>query len=166
MADYDRWYREDKGAFYRQRALYQSANFLLEEIQEKSELFIDQEEKDAWMWDRVDHLYDAFLAAGMDPKIPSEGFDFLTEEQAKEKMYKEQEWAFTAYVVQVYMAEKLSGQTMKEISQAGVEALAAEHGMTAEELRATSCNAMIDGKFAMEKAVEELTKYTEQFLEA
>ena len=166
VADYDRWYREDKGAFYRQRALYQSANFLLEEIQEKSELFIDQEEKDAWMWDRVNSLYDAFLAAGMDPKIPEEGFDFLTEEQAKEKMYKEQEWAFTAYVVHAYMAEKFSGQTMKEISQAGVEALAAEHGMTAEELRATSCDAMIDGKFAMEKAMEELCKYTEQFLEA
>lgn len=166
VADYDRWYREDKGAFYRQRALYQSANFLLEEIQEKSELFIDREEKDAWLKERVNSLYDALVAAGMDPKIPSEGFDFLTEEQAKEKMYKEQEWAFTAYVVQSYMAEKLSGRTMDDICREGLEKLAAEHGMTAEALRSASCDAMIGGKFAMEKAMEELGKYTEQFLEA
>lgn len=166
VADYDRWYREDKGAFYRQQALYRSANFLLEEIQGKSEIFIDPEEKSAWMWERINFLYEAFLAAGIDPKIPSEGFDFLTEEQAKEKMYKEQEWAFDAYVVQSYMAEKLSGQTMEQICQEGLEKLAAEHGMTVDELRATSSEPMIHGKFAMEAAMEELSKYTDQFLEA
>ncbi len=166
VADYDRWYREDKSVSYRQRALRQSANFLLDEIQEKSKLSIDQEEKDAWMWERINMIYNSLIAAGIDPKIPQEGFDFLTEEQAKEKMFKEQEWTFTAYVVQAYMAEKLSGQSMEEICQAGLEAMAAEHGMTVEALRATSCDAMIYGKFAVEKALEELCKYTEQFLEA
>ena len=166
VADYDRWYREEKGSFYRQQAKYRCANFLLEEIQEKSELFIDQEEKDAWMWERVNSLYDAMLAAGMDPRLPREGFDFLTEEQAKEKMYREQEWAFPAYVVQAYMAEKLSGRSMDIIAREGLEKLAAEHGMSVEQVRAGSCDAMVCGKFAMEKALEELGKYTEQFLEA
>lgn len=166
VADYDRWYREDKGAFYRQRALYQTASFLLDEIQRKSALAIDQEEKDAWMWERVNNLYDTLLAAGIDPKIPEEGFDFLTEEQAKEKLYREQERAFPAYVVQSYMAEKLSGRTMEQICQERLEKLAAEHGMTVEQLRAGTCDAMIYGNFAMEAAMEELGKYTERFLEA
>ncbi|MDE7352954.1 MAG: hypothetical protein K2O06_07870 [Acetatifactor sp.] len=165
VADYDRWYREEKGAFYRQRANYQCAGFLLEEVQKKSDIFIDQEEKDAWMWERINTLYDAFVAAGCDPKIPEEGFDFLTEEQAKEKMYREQEWAFTSYVVHAYMAEMLSGQTMDQICQEGLEKMAAEHDMTVDELRATSCDAMIYGKFAMEKAMEQLGAYAEQFLE-
>ena len=118
------------------------------------------------MWERVNSLYDAMLAAGMDPRLPREGFDFLTEEQAKEKMYREQEWAFPAYVVQAYMAEKLSGRSMDIIAREGLEKLAAEHGMSVEQVRAGSCDAMVCGKFAMEKALEELGKYTEQFLEA
>ena len=166
VEDYDRWYREDKGAFYRQRASYQCAHFLLEEIQKNSTLAIDENEKAQWLWDRVDGLYDALMAAGLDPKIPPEGFDFLTEEQAKEKMYKESEPFFDAYVVQAYMAEKLSGQTMDDICQEGLEKLAEEHGMTVEQLRATSSEAMIYGKFAMERAMELLEPYVEQFLEA
>ena len=118
------------------------------------------------MKDRIDSLYNAMVAAGMDPTIPSEGVDFLTEEQAKEKMYREQEWAFTACVVQSYMAEKLSGVSMEDITREGLEKLAAENGTTVEQLRATSCEAMIQGKFALEKAMELLGAYTEQFLEA
>jgi len=166
VADYERWFRKERETFYRQRACYQCASFLLEEIQSKSTLSIDQSEKSTWLWDRVNSLYDAMVAAGMDPTIPEEGFDFLTEEQAKEKMYKEQEQTFPAYVVQVCMAEKLSGQSMEEICQEGLEKLAAEHGMTVEELRKTGSEAMIAGKFAMEKAMELLGRYAEQFLEA
>lgn len=166
VADYDRWYREDKGAFYRQQALYRSANFLLEEIQMKSGLSIDPEEKDAWLRDRVNVLYDAMVAAGMDPKIPSEGFDFLTEEQAKEKMYRESESFFTEFVVQAYMAEQLSGKSLEDICREGVERTAAENGVSVEQVQASSGKALISGKFAMEKALEELGKYAEQFLEA
>ena len=166
VADYERWFRAQREDFYRQRARYQCAKFLLDEIQEKSTLSIDQEEKDAWMKERIDCLYNALVAAGMDPTIPEEGFDFLTEEQAKTKMYKEEEWAFDEYVVQTYMVGQLTEQPMEDIVREGLEKLAAENGMTAEQLRATSCSAMIDGKFAMEKAMELLGEYAEQFLEA
>ena len=166
VEDYRRWFREQREDFYRQRARYQCAKFLLDEIQAKSTLSIDPEEKDAWMRERIDCLYDAMVAAGMDPKLPEEGFDFLTEEQAKEKMYREQEWAFDEYVVQTYMIGRLTEQPLEDIVREGLEKLAAENGMTAEQLRSTSCSAMIDGKFAMEKAMELLGAYTEQFLEA
>ncbi len=165
VAEYYDWYRAGKRDFNRKRAKYQSADFLLEEIQEKSELSIDQEEKDTWMWERVNKIYDTLIAAGIDPKIPKEGFDFLTEEQAKEKMYKEQEWAFTAFVVQVYVVEQVFGLNLEDVCREGVEKLAAEHGMTADQLYATSCDSMIQGRFAQEKAIELLGNYAEQFLE-
>lgn len=166
VEDYRRWFRNQREDFYRQRAIYQMANFLLDEVQKNSVLSIDQEEKSTWLWDRVNSLYEAFMAAGIDPKIPEDGFDFLTEEQAKEKMYRESEPFFDACVVQAFMAEELSGQSIADICQAGLEKLAAEHGTTAEALRATSSEAMICGKFAAEKAMELLGPYTEQFLEA
>lgn len=163
--DYRRWFRAQREDFTRKQALYRCASFLLGEIQSKSDIYIDPQEKDAWLKEWVDSMYDAFLAAGIDPKIPSEGFDFLTEEQAKEKMYKEQERAFDAYVVQSYIAEKLTGRSMDDICKEGLEKLAAENGMTVEALRATSCDAMIYGKFAMETAMEQLGAYAEPFLE-
>lgn len=165
VADYKRWYREEKETFYRQRACYQCASFLLREIEKNSAISIDVQEKDEWLWDRVNTLYDALVAAGCDPKIPAEGFDFLTEEQAKDKMYQENEPFFASYVIQAYIAEKLSGQTMEQICQEGLETLAAEHGMTVEALRATSSEGMIAGKFAMDKAMELLGEYAKQFLE-
>lgn len=165
VAEYYDWYRADKREFNRMRAKYQSASFLLDEIKAHSEISIDQEEKDAWMWDRINSLYNALVEAGMDPKIPKEGFDFLTEEQAKEKMYHEQEWAFTDFVVQAYVVEHVFGLSLEDVCREGLEKLAAEHGMTVEALRATSCDSMIQGKFAMEKALDLLGGYTEQFLE-
>ena len=147
------------------RAKYQSASFLLDEIEAHSEYAIDEEEKREWVTQRVNSLYDALVDAGMDPKIPKEGFDFLTEEQAKEKMYHEQEWAFTDFVVQAYVVEHVFGLSLEDVCREGVEKLAVEHDMTPEQLRATSCNSMIQGKFAMEKALDLLGSYTEQFLE-
>lgn len=165
VEDYRQWFRRQKEDFYRQRARYQCAKFLLDEIREKSQLSIDQEEKDAWLREQVDCLYNAMVAVGRDPRIPDEGVDFLTEEQAKEKMCREQEWAFTEYVVQSHMAEKLSGAPMEDIARKGLEKMAAENGMTVEQLRSGSCDAMIYAKFAMDKAMELLGSYAEQFLE-
>ncbi len=165
VADYRSWFRAQREDFYRMQAKYQSANFLLDQVKQHSEISIDQEEKDAWMWDLVNSLYDALVDAGMDPKIPQEGFDFLTEEQAKEKMYHEWEWAFTADVVQAYMVEQVFGLSLEDVCREGVEKLAAEHGMTADQLRAASCDSMIRRKFAQEKAMELLGDYAEPFLE-
>lgn len=166
VAQYYDWYRASKREPNRQLATYRAAAFLLDEIRDHSDIAIDQTEKDTWLRERINILYDALVEAGLDPKIPKEGFDFLTEEEAKQKMYEEQSPVFTDYVVQVYMAEKLSGQSMEQLYQQRVQQLAQENHMTVEQLERQSGMAMISGKIAYETALDQLGKYTQQFLEA
>lgn len=166
VAQYYDWYRASKREPNRQLATYRAAAFLLDEIRDHSDITLDQTEQDAWLWDRINVLYNALLEAGIDPRIPKEGFDFLTEEEAKQKMYKEQSPQFTDYVVQVYMAEKLSGQSMDQLYRQQVQKLARENHLTAEQLEKQSGTAMLSSKIAYETALEQLGKYTQQFLEA
>ncbi len=165
VTEYYDWYRADKRDFNRMRAKYQSASFLLDEIQAHSEYAIDQEEKREWMTQQVNALYNTLVDAGMDPKIPEEGFNFLTEEQAKEKLYGEYEWSFKPFVTQAYVVEHVFGLNLEDVCREGLEKLAAENGATPDALRASSCDAMIQSNFAREKAIELLGSYAEQFLE-
>lgn len=166
LTDYGRWFREQKEDFYRQRARYQCANYILGEVEKGSTLFLDPEERDAWVWEHTNCIYDAMVAAGMDPTVPEEGVEFLTEEQAREKFFHQYAWVFPTYIVQAHVAEILSGRTMADICKEGLEKLAAEHGMSVEAVKASSCKSMIYGKFAQEAAMELLAVYAEQFLEA
>lgn len=125
-----------------------------------------REERDVWVWQRVNCIYDAMVAAGMDPTIPEEGIEFLTEEQAREKMFRQYLGFFSAYVVQAHVAELLSGKTMETICEEGLEKLAKENNMSVEDIRSNSNDSMIYGKFAQEAAMELLSQYAEQFLEA
>lgn len=165
VAQYYDWYRADKRDFNRMRAKYQSASFLLDEIEKHSTFSIDQEEKRAWVTERANSLYDAYIAAGIDPRIPQEGVDILTEEQAKAQIYGQLECTFKTFVTQTYMVEQVFGLDLEDVCRESLEKLAAEHGMSPDALRATSCDSMIQAKFAQEKIIELLGDYTEQFLE-
>lgn len=165
LTDYSRWFREQKEDFYRQRARYQCAKYILEEVEKNSLLSIDPEEQDAWVRQYANCVYDAMVAAGMDPTVPDEGVEFLTEEQAREKMFHQYAWVFPSYIVQAHMAELLSGKSIEDICKEGLEKLAVAHGMTVEAVKATSCQSMIYGKFALEAAMDLLGSYAERFLE-
>ena len=105
------------------------------------------------------------IVMGNRVKIPKEGFDFLTEEQAKAKMYAESEHFFAEYVAQCYMLEKLTGRTVKDVVNERLSALAAGVGMTVDAVIRQSGEAMIYEKFASESAMEALSEYTKQLLE-
>lgn len=162
---YRKWYRQTNEPTRALHASYRGAMFLLHRIAEKSEFLLDEEEKRTWLTNRVNRLYDALVDAGFDPKIPKEGFDFLTEEQAKAKMYAEQEHFFTEYVADCYMLEKLTGCTVQDVVNERLPALAAGVGMSVEEIIRQSGEAMVYGKFASEGAMEALSDYTKRFLE-
>lgn len=164
--DYYRWYRDANEPGHRKEAASRAAGFLLKEIQAHSVLSIDQTEKDKWLWGVVNTLYDSMVQAGVDPTIPEDGFEFLTEEEAKAKMYKERENLFSWYAVHAYMAEKLSGLSLDEICREGVKKFAAEQGYTAEYIWENSARTTIYWKFVTDRAVELLGEYAEQFLEA
>lgn len=166
LRDYCDWYRQTNEPTRKLHASYRVASFLLDEIAKKSDLFIDQEEKNAWINDRVDKVYDALVDAGADPTIPKEGFDFLTVEQAKANMFRQFEPFFAEYVAQVYMVETKTGCSIEQIVQEKLEAMCEADGYSAEEVYEKSGKAMVYGKFAFETALELLAEYTKEFLEA
>ena len=166
VAGYYRWYRAANEPERRKQAAASAARFLLREIQAHSVLCLDQEEKDEFLWGLVNTLYRSMVESGEDPTVPEEGFEFLTEEEAKAKMYREREGLFSKYVVHAYMAETLSGQTVEEICREGVEKFAAEQGMTPEYIWENSSLTTIRWKFVSDRAVELLGNYAEKYLEA
>ncbi len=77
---------------------------------EKSEYAIDPEEESNWAKQHGKYMYDLMTENGMDPHIPDEGFDFLTDEEALEKLTREQLPRFREVVLTRYLAE-LNGFT-------------------------------------------------------
>lgn len=164
-ADYYRWYREQNEPERRTNATLLMAYQLIKKIAGKSEFSIDEAEKRTWLNERVDAIYNAMLAAGIDPTIPEEGFDFLTEEQAKAKIYQNFEPLFNNYVTCGYLVETLAGVDAETFCEQGLAKLAAEHNMTADELLKSNGKSICYDKLLQDKALELLAAYTAQFLE-
>ncbi|GEM_PF-6013029 len=167
LTAYRKWYRESNEPTRRLYASYRCALQLIHGFAAKSEFSLDQEEKDAWLHARVDSIYKAMVDAGMDPTIPKEGFDFLTEEQVKQNMYREYEGMFTEHVAKVYLAETMTGRSLSELVASRLSALAAEAHMTVEQLKGQAPEAVIEEKVAGDVAMEELAKtaYVQEKLE-
>lgn len=159
------WYRKTNEPTRKLHASYRAASFLLDEIAKKSEFAIDTDEKNAWLNDRVDKVYDALVDAGADPTIPKEGFDFLTVEQAKANMFQQFEPFFADYVAQAYLVETKTGTSIEQVAMEKLEAMCKAEGYSVEAVFEKSGMAMIYGKFAFETALEFLAEYTKGFLE-
>ena len=162
---YKRWYRETNEPDRRRNAAYRTAYYLTEQVAEKSEFEIDTEEKNTWVWEWVNRMYDALVEAGMDPTIPKEGFDFLTEEEAKADMFAQQEPSFRFYLANLYLAETLTGRNGEDICKERLKKVAEENNTTEEAIMNTSGFAMVYGRMVSDAALDELSKYTVRFLE-
>lgn len=110
-------------------------------------------------------MYDALVEAGMDPTIPKEGFDFLTEEEAKADMFAQQEPSFRFYLANLYLAETLTGRNGEDICKERLKKVAEENNTTEEAIMNTSGFAMVYGRMVSDAALDELSKYTVRFLE-
>lgn len=162
---YYTWYRQTNEPTRKLHASYRAASFLMDEMAKKSDYLIDDEEKTAWLNDRVDKVYEALLDAGADPTIPKEGFEFLTVEQAKANMFQQFEPFFADYVTQAYLVETQTGRSIEQVVEERLEAMCKAEGYSAKEVREKSGFAMISGKFAFEAALELLAEYTKGLLE-
>lgn len=165
VQDYRRWYRAQNEPERRSNAAMRIAYQLIKQITENSEFSFDEEEKRAWLNDRVDRLYQAMVLAGIDPTVPQEGTEFLTEEQAKANMYAGLEPQFSSYIVCAHLVETLTGVAAETFCEENMEKLAADNHMSAEELVARSGKYACDDKLLQDKALALLAAYTEQFLE-
>lgn len=86
LEEYRRWYQDKTEEQNRSSAVKEIAFFLFEEIRDHSEYSLDQEEMKAWIDTEAQLRFDESIAMGMDPHIPDEGVELLTDEQAIERI--------------------------------------------------------------------------------
>lgn len=72
---------------------------LREQLIECSEYAVDEEEREAWLEISAREMFDMYLQEGMDPHIPEDGTDFLTDEQAMEQIKEDLRPQFLARAV-------------------------------------------------------------------
>ena len=72
---------------------------LLQGLIELSTYDIDQNEMDCWTKEQASQLFQELLDAGEDPRLPEEGFEILTDEQAIDKLAKEMESNFKQLLI-------------------------------------------------------------------
>lgn len=94
VAEYSRWYHQQHDMERKTKASYGITHFWLTQTAERSTYEIDEEEKWQWCLERGKIMFEGMLAAGVDMRIPEEGFEILTDEQAIEKAAREQERNF------------------------------------------------------------------------
>lgn len=105
--DYARWYREMNEQPRKEQKRWQIYAFWSREMGAKSELYIDEGEQWAWAMANGRWQYDTQMEKGMNPCIPDEGTEFLTEDQAIEKIAREMYLPiFRMTLVSRYLCEK------------------------------------------------------------
>ena len=97
--EYRTWYCAEKENENREQAQKQISGFIFDEIVKNSDYDIDAEELSAWADEMAKAEFEDMLAMGEDPRIPDEGFDFLTDEEAVEKIKTEIEPQFNMKLV-------------------------------------------------------------------
>lgn len=109
LEQYRRWYRETTEQRNRQDRINHIARMLLNDTAAKSKYEIDEAEETEWARDIANREYDAMVANGMDPTVPEDGVEFLTEEQAREKLVNQARPFFRNEFAYVALAVQLSG---------------------------------------------------------
>ncbi len=167
LKSYCRWYRKTTEAEDRKRNLSYLARFLIEEIAKNSVCEIDKDEENAWAEEISVLMRKAGEANGIDPTLPEEGTDFLTEEQVREKYLEKSRPFFRAMVVYAGVAQALSGQDAETIFLAGLKEMAAKSNLDAETMleKFQISDAAARNQVFFNKAEEMLKERCEQLME-
>ena len=131
---YRRWYCDKTEKELKAEAVRRSSDYLIQEMISKSRYSIDEAERDEWCRDEANRQYDAMTAAGIDMTIPEEGTDFLTEEQARRKIYEEYVAGFSGYLAGAALLEQ-EGFHLETLFQSELTRFAKETNMTEEEMK-------------------------------
>lgn len=138
VEDFFRWYHQQHDPERRQKAAFGIVGFWMKETADRSEFYIDPQEEKDWCLLRGKITFDSLLAAGSDPRIPKEGFDILTDEQAIENLAKEQEPRFRPFLLYRYLCEKDGYQVTQEEYLEALKQAAAQQGLSLEEAKQKS----------------------------
>ncbi len=121
LADYRKWYREKTETWNRNHDKGYLARHLLNEIIEKSEYEIDQAEEQEWVTCTAEQQRKFDEMQGIDPTVPEEGTEFLTEEQVQQKYIDKCRPFFRSVVACPTVAVLLSGMDEEALYQVCAE---------------------------------------------
>lgn len=133
VEQYRAWLRQTTELDRKRTALNRLSYYLLEEVAKRSEMEIDNEEFDSIAESLAKKQYQAMVNAGIDPTIPDDGVDFLTEEEALAKMAAQNRERLRTCVVNEYYATVVQPISAEEFEAAMREFEASMH-KTHEEL--------------------------------
>ncbi len=105
---------------------------VLKALLDHSEYDMDPEEAKAWTEAKGKQMYDMLIRNGADPHIPEEGFVFLTDEEALEKLTREQLPQYKEMVMLRYLAQQGGLQYSWEQFTREIDELWANYGQEAQ----------------------------------
>lgn len=139
VAEYSRWYHQQHDMERKTKASYGITHFWLTQTAERSTYEIDEEEKWQWCLERGKIMFEGMLAAGVDMRIPEEGFEILTDEQAIEKAAHEQEHNFIPFLVIQKLCALDGFVPTEEDYHNAIAEIAKKQGMPLEEAMRKAC---------------------------
>ena len=166
VEDFSRWYHQQHDPERRQKACFGIVGYWMKETAARSEFSIDEQEEKDWCLLRGRMMFQSLLDAGMDPRLPEEGFDILTDEQAIEKLAKEQEPRFRPFLLYRYLCEKDSFEVTEQDYLKALEEAAAQQGLTLEEAKKKSDLSLYQEMKYQEHVFYALSEEAEKELEA
>lgn len=133
LSQYTEWWKRNTEQERRNKAVSNIVYRLQAEVVSHSEILCDEVEMDRMSHELAQKQYTAMVNAGIDPTVPDEGVDFLTEEEALEKMAQENRLRLMGCIVNEHYATVLYPMSKEEYETA-LKEMEADMGKTREEL--------------------------------
>ena len=147
IAAYARWYREQNEGTNRMHRISQLSSFWFQEVAAHSEVSIDPDEQEAYASVLAQQIFDDMVRCGIDPHIPEEGTELLSDEQAIAQ-YKQgalDEFRYTLIQQAFIHANSLDVVTEEDVRVACQDTLD-KSGM--EKADYLTCTGMTEDEFA------------------
>ena len=115
VAGYRDWYVRETEPKKREDAAKKITRWLWDQLGERSEISVDQSERDHWCGARGKEIYDSMVKNGYDPHIPEEGTALLSDEEALAKIVREQEEEYRKFVIARHVSRRNGFEYTKEL---------------------------------------------------
>lgn len=164
LAQYRDWWKHNTEQERRNRALSGIVYRLQAEVVSHSQILCDEVEMDRMSHELAQKQYTAMVNAGIDPTVPDEGVDFLTEEEALEKMAQENRMRLMGCIVNEHYATVLYPMSKEEYA-AALKEMEMSMGKTREELMEYAGETLINDFIYNKVFYAQASAYAETLLE-
>lgn len=164
IAQYEDWWRALTEQDRKRTAIQRLIFAIQQEMIQNSVFACDEEELNGIAREMAQKQYAAMVKAGIDPTVPDEGVDFLTEEEALKRIARENRMRLLGCVLNEYYATVLYPITREEYNASIVE-LGRSMNKNREELIAYAGEFLVDDYVYNQVFSREVSRFAETLLE-